>query len=148
MPNLRCPACGEAFHAVTCQCRGQILRAEAWTLGRWDWRPVFGSFADNVRPMDIDFIVERNGRFLVFETKAPGVEIAQGQRRALQALSRLPQFTVAVLWGAPDEVQTIQRVRHGRWGTRYPITNPQLWHFCAQWWTHVANNRKRPAPPV
>lgn len=142
MPNIYCPRCSHDLRVVACQCRGHIHRAAAWELGRWDWRPLYGSFSDHVRPMDIDFLVERNGRFLVFETKAPGVPIETGQRRALEALSRIPQFTVAALWGEPDEPEVIQRVKQGEWGKEHAIDAAQLWQFGAQWWTQIANRRR------
>lgn len=144
MPNVACPSCGHEFRAVACQCRGHIVSAEAWKLGRWDWRPLFGSFADNVRPMDIDFLVERNGNFLVFETKPPGgAEINSGQRRALEQLSRIPKFTVATLYGEPDEPELIQRCIRGRWGNQHEFTQRDLWHFGADWWALVNRARER-----
>ena len=141
MPNVVCASCGHEFKAVRCQCKGHILSAESWKLGRWDWRPVYGSFSDRVRPMDIDFLVERNGKFLLFETKAPGVPIEAGQRRALEAISRIPQFTVAAIWGEPDEAAAISHLSRGQWSPQESVNNSALWDFCARWWTEIANRR-------
>ena len=90
----------------------------------------------------MDFLVERNGQFLVFETKAPNVEIGLGQRRALEALARLPQFTVAAIWGAPDDAEALQECRNGAWLKAAPIDNAGLWEWAADWWVSV-NQRRR-----
>jgi hypothetical protein len=96
--------------------------------------------------MDIDFLVERNGQFLVFETKPPNGDIYdrrfKGQRRALEALARIPQFTVAALYGEPDEPAFIQRCVSGAWRAKYELSNLELWNFCADWWLRKANGKK------
>lgn len=125
------------MRAVACQCKGQIINAEAWKLGRWDWRPIFGSFAHDVRPMDIDCIVERKGQFLVFETKRANGDVPRGQEIALERLSVLPQFTVAKLFGEPDVPERIQQCVNGQWLRPQAFTPPDLWHFCADWWCRV-----------
>jgi hypothetical protein len=87
--------------------------------------------------MDIDFIVERNGQFLVYETKAPNVEVGRGQQLALQRLAQLPQFTVATIWGAPDEPEQIQHCTDGFWGKPQPFSQRDLWNHSADWWLKV-----------
>lgn len=92
--------------------------------------------------MDIDFLVERNGKFLVLEAKGPNVEIGKGQRRALEALARIPQFTVATVWGEPDEPTHLQKCVRGLWRPQTPITSGDLWGWGADWWLY-ANGRRR-----
>lgn len=68
--------------------------------GVFDWAWTDGCFGETkIKPMDIDGIVERHGRFLVFETKNPGVVIPKGQRITLRALVNTGVFTVMVIWG-------------------------------------------------
>jgi hypothetical protein len=92
--------------------------------------------------MDVDFLVERNGQFLVLETKAPNVAIGIGQKRALEAMARLPQFTVAAIWGKPDEAEALQECRNGTWMRATPIDNAGLWAWASDWWVSV-NRRRR-----
>lgn len=70
--------------------------------GVFDWSWTQGCFKDTrITPMDVDAIVERNGHFLVFETKADGVPIPVGQLLTLKALHKLGRFTIFLLWGKP-----------------------------------------------
>jgi len=57
----------------------------------------------NMAPMDIDGVIERRGKFLMFETKSPGVSIPRGQVITLEALVKTGYVTVFVLWGKTVE---------------------------------------------
>lgn len=60
-----------------------------------------------IEPMDFDAVVERNGRFLVFETKIPGQEIPLGQSITLTAKWK-QGATIFVLAGKePKEISGI-----------------------------------------
>jgi hypothetical protein len=67
----------------------------------WDWcLPCLKSRSgDGKGPMDFDAVIERNGQFLVFETKDPGKEIPEGQERTLRAAHALGQFTIMFIFG-------------------------------------------------
>lgn len=55
--------------------------------GLFDWdflRPAW--LGTNIEPMDIDAMVERKGKILLFETKTEGKEIPVGQKIALERL--------------------------------------------------------------
>lgn len=55
--------------------------------GKFDWDFLLPAFeGTKITPMDIDGVVERKGRFLMFETKAPGKEIPLGQKITLEQL--------------------------------------------------------------
>jgi hypothetical protein len=76
--------------------------------GVFDWSWTDGCFGDTkISPMDIDGFVERNGQFLIFETKNHGVPVKQGQMIALKAMHRLGCFTVAIIHGKtfPEEAE-------------------------------------------
>lgn len=79
----------------------------------WDWTPLNECFrGTNIRVTDIDGFVERNGRFLVIETKKPGDEIPQGQGLTFAALAATGLFTIVIIWGkhnAPEEIGVITR---------------------------------------
>lgn len=53
---------------------------------------------------DIDALIERKGKFLVFEGKpwSNGVSIKYGQHLALQALAKIPSFTVYLIGECED----------------------------------------------
>lgn len=68
--------------------------------GVFDWSWTQGCFGNGkITPMDFDGVVERNGQFLIFETKEPGAKIPKGQLYTLQACHRLGCFTILLIWG-------------------------------------------------
>lgn len=58
------------------------------------WDDLIECFPRRIRPTDIDGLVEINGHFLFLEEKRAGCGPDEGQRRALLALSELPDVTV------------------------------------------------------
>lgn len=78
--------------------------------GTFDWSWTKGCFGDTkITPMDLDGIVERKGKFLVFETKNIGIEIPTGQLITLQQLVRTRLFTVMIIWGkkSPEKIKVL-----------------------------------------
>lgn len=74
----------------------------------WDWGILRGCFGGTrIEPTDIDGFVERNGKFLAFETKSPGVEIKTGQMITFKHLIDLGCFTVVLVWGEPGKPERI-----------------------------------------
>ncbi len=66
--------------------------------GVFDWDFLKPAFAPTkIEPMDLDAIVERNGRFLVFETKSQEKPIPQGQVITLEQLAKTRLFTIIIL---------------------------------------------------
>lgn len=59
----------------------------------------FGS--TKIMPTDIDFMVERNGCFLVMEFKPEGKIISLGQDIMLKKLSAVPNFSVVLAYHKP-----------------------------------------------
>jgi len=77
--------------------------------GVWDWALLDGCFGETkIKPTDIDGFVERNGRFLILETKAPGASIPQGQFITFQQLVRRAGAMVIVIWGTNNKVEHIK----------------------------------------
>ena len=68
-----------------------------------------GWFVPGVSPTDIDYAIERRGRFLFIENKRPGQEIPRGQAILFDALQRLPGAAVLIVEGNP--VDDIHRAR-------------------------------------
>lgn len=74
--------------------------------GIFDWSflsPVFEG--TKIEPMDIDAMVERHRKILLFETKEPGRQIPQGQVIALEALLTIGKGNIClmVLYGKTKE---------------------------------------------
>ncbi len=84
--------------------------------GIFDWEfllPVFKG--TKITPTDIDALVERYGRILIFETKQPGKGIPLGQVKALETLLRLGRGFVCIM------------VLYGKSATA--ITGMEEWHY-------------------
>jgi len=68
--------------------------------GVFDWSWTQGCFGQGrITPMDFDGVVERNGNFILFETKNLGVPIPKGQLITLEAAYRLGCFTIMLIHG-------------------------------------------------
>jgi hypothetical protein len=82
--------------------------------------------------MDVDFLLEKNGRFLVMEFKPEGVALQQGQRIALKNLVR-KDFDVWVV----RQGKTFHEVRmldgRGDEGDPYMWTSPELAFAVSDW---------------
>lgn len=81
--------------------------------GIFDWDFILPAFeGTKITPMDIDAMVERNGKFLLFETKCPGKEIPQGQVIALTNLIIMGKGNVSllVIYGKSEfEIEAVER---------------------------------------
>lgn len=71
--------------------------------------------------MDLDFLIERRGRFLVLEMKPwiKGVNVGFGQHLALEALAKVESFDVYLI----GEVERTGALYRCRYGERDPIKN-------------------------
>lgn len=86
-------------------------RFESWSPagydGLFDWDFLLPALeGTRCQPMDFDCVIERRGRFLVFETKIPGKEVPQGQQITLDAALKTGNFCVMLLEGkTPATIQ-------------------------------------------
>lgn len=81
-----------------------INNAEAYLRGVWDWGILRGCFGETkIEPTDIDGCVERNGQFLVLETKAPTASVEQGQQITFDRMLSTGRFTVIIVWGETNK---------------------------------------------
>lgn len=74
----------------------------------WDWTPLNQCFARNIRVADIDGQVEVSKNWLILEGKTENVEMPEGQRKSLERMSALPEFTVVVFYGEPPDIRTVK----------------------------------------
>lgn len=86
-----------------------INNPDQYMAGVWDWAILDGCFGETrIKPTDIDGFVERNGCFLVLETKQPGARLPQGQEITFKRLVERAGAVVIVIWG---ERNTPNRLR-------------------------------------
>lgn len=108
--------------------------------GLFDWDFLKGAFGPVIMPMDLDGVVERNGRFLVFETKEPGKTIPRGQEISLKALCATGIFTIFVLYGKTANALTRMEEWHAMKETIHePVTPEIVWARANQWFKYVSS---------
>jgi hypothetical protein len=72
--------------------------------GEFDWDFLLPAFeGTKITPMDLDCVVEKNGKFLVFETKLKDAPISLGQQIMLERLVETKLFNVIILRGKRAE---------------------------------------------
>lgn len=120
-----------------------INNPDLYMQGVWDWAILDGCFGNTrIKPTDVDGLVERNGKFLVLETKSPGARLPEGQEITFKSLVRNVGAVVIVIWG---EQNTAQRVKV--FSRKYPngieqaIDNKQLRAWVSSWFDE-ANAQK------
>lgn len=80
-----------------------INNPELYMAGVWDWQFLNECFRPTrIKVMDIDGFVERNGRFLVIETKRSGAEIPTGELISFRQLVKQGHW-VLIIWGYQKE---------------------------------------------
>jgi len=90
-----------------------IRNARTFMDNLWDWEILDGCFGKTTMGVsDLDGIIERHGQFLVLETKSTGKSIPIGQVRIFEAMARMKNFTVLVVWGDPGYPNRMQEWPH------------------------------------
>ncbi len=89
------------------------------------------------RMTDLDGIVERRGRFLVVEWKAPGASVKRAQERALDELNRLDQFTVKIVHGTSDPMEP--KLYRAPFGQDVPTDLANFQQRCSRWFQQASD---------
>ena len=119
-----------------------IRNAHSYLEGVWDWGILKGCFGETkIEPTDIDGFVERNGRFLVLETKHKDVPIMQGQFITFNKLVSTGYFTIIILWGNQNQPEQMQ-VLYPFHQTKIKEANIEDFRRTVKWWYNYANNFK------
>ncbi len=116
-PLRGCPTCG--------------TKVTDLALGPRDFRWVSESLPGKVAPMDVDFILERKGHFLILELKPMGGYVGVGQGRTLRALKKFAD--VWVVYGEGPQVE----VDFGD-GERHPMALSFLASEINQWFEEAS----------
>ena len=113
--------------------------------GVWNWD--FISLPGKLKPSDIDGLIERNGKFLVIETKHPNSkQIPKGQFITLKRLHDTGLFTIVIAYGEnsnPTEMDIwyAKDPLFGTWGQctgRKPCNKEDVQRL-VDWWFKKAN---------
>jgi len=105
-PLRGCPLCGTRVAAVN--------------LGLRDYTWLGDTLPGRVAPTDLDFVLEKNGCFLVLEFKGDGAPLPQGQRITLKTLVR-KGFDVWVVWSDDTKRVLAAFAMNERGETKTPV---------------------------
>jgi len=106
--------------------------------GVFNWDFLKGAFGPRIEPMDFDGVVERNGYFLIFETKTPGTLVPDGQTITFENLVRCDtRFTIIFCAKQPADICAWDVwTNHGR--VHYDGNAATLKAWCSAWFEHVS----------
>jgi hypothetical protein len=113
-----------------------IKNPELFLNSMWDWSPFNNCFGDTkIRIADIDGFVERNGQFLVIETKGHGVPIPFGQKLSYKTLLAGGNATLLYIWGEPNKTASQVEIHYhnGRTAIKQDVTIQQLKDLIGNW---------------
>ena len=117
--------------------------------GVFDWEWTQGCFGSGrITPMDFDGVVERKGNFIVFETKAPGVPIPDGQLFTLKRAHQLGVFTIMLIHGktVPEasQVWCPPDFKNGKVMDDFrEITVTRAREFVSEWYQYADKNPRQ-----
>lgn len=124
-PLRGCPMCGTPVADVK--------------LGLRDYRWLADALPGKVAPTDLDFVLERRGRFLVLEFKPAGASLPLGQRLTLKQLVRAG-MDVWVVWGEDlDFIQVGAVDKRGDVPFVADMTVNRLKRYVADWFKEVSD---------
>ncbi len=112
-----------------------------------DWGFLKDCFPRKIEPTDLDGLVEINGRALILEWKRTGARMTDGQRYALEGLTRggKDDIVVFVIYGdcLTMTAEVIQEVRHGEVREKIPCTNELVRERAKEWGQWADRQKKR-----
>lgn len=118
-----------------------ISNSEEYVASLWDWQVLDGCFGGgNIKPSDIDGMVERNGHFLYLETKGINVALKLGQKIAIENRVKDGISTCVVIWGnpgAPEHMQVFRPVFYASDEAPHACNLQDLRNFCQRWYNHA-----------
>ncbi len=85
--------------------------------GVFEWDFILPAFeGTKITPMDFDAVIERNGMFLIFETKHIGAPVPLGQQITLEQIIRLGRGKVHVFVLQGKSAPSVARIEEWYWG--------------------------------
>jgi hypothetical protein len=115
-----------------------INNIKSYVDNLWDWGILNGCFGNtNIKPTDIDGIVERNGEFLLLEAKSPHKEIPRGQQIMFNNLMKTGIFTIMVIWGNVNKPEEIQITNKLGIGEKEPCDLAKFRESVVRWFSYA-----------
>jgi len=107
-----------------------------------EWEFLRGCFDYGIMPTDIDGCIERNGHYLFFEEKHPGIDLGRGQQRLLHDLNVNRDATIFIIWGDTEipyveEMSIWRPFSNGKRRDPFPVNIEILKTKCRQWFKWV-----------
>jgi len=115
--------------------------------GIFDWAFTQGAVGKGlITPMDIDGIIERKGKFLVFETKDNGKDVPRGQLITFTKLYELKCFTILFIQGKTTHEKVMAWCQPGFYGGKkysnfVPCNDVKLNNFTKKWYEFANEHR-------
>ena len=122
-PLRRCPTC--------------LAPASESKLGLRDYQWLGDALPGKVSPMDCDFVLERNGNFLIIEFKQADGYVPTGQFITLKALERMGAEVWLVRGDGPRV--TVEVLLNGEWMPPFDITVDELAKETRKWFEEMSN---------
>lgn len=105
----------------------------------WDWSFLNDCFGETkIRVTDVDGLIERNGHFLLIETKMPKQEIPVGQAILFEKFAREERHHVLIVWGYKNKPVAAQF-----WGRPVMDADEQSLKAIIRRWFKYANGPKK-----
>lgn len=121
-PLRKCPTC--------------LTPVDETHLGLRDFRWASDALPGKVAPMDVDFVLERNGRFLVIEFKPIDMRVGMGQLITLKALEAIGMEVWLVRGDGPSV--TVECLDDGHWSEPAATTVDLLAQSVAAWFDEAS----------
>jgi hypothetical protein len=113
--------------------RHECTRDGCYLAALPEWEDIIACFPRNIRPTDIDGMVEINGNFLFLEEKSAKKSLDAGQRIALKELSRNPNTTVLVFRPGRAADMEVMVLKDGQTEGFQDCSKSQFLHWIQRW---------------
>lgn len=120
-----------------------INRLDRYIAGLWNWDSISEVLPGRARIGDIDGCVERRGRLLMLETKAPGAEIPKGQEIMFRNLARSGIVSTIVLWGRDGQAEEMMIYWKDKIYPKRPADIDDVRNAVSKWYAWAS---KQPLP--
>jgi hypothetical protein len=116
-----------------------------WRNSFWDWTFYNECFAPTrIRLTDIDGFVERQGNFLILETKRPGAILPEGQRIMFKRMAKTGLFTIFIIWGPTNIPQEIIQITQSIWTSPKKCNTAILKRMIREWFENASYSNYSP----
>ncbi|MCB0185752.1 MAG: hypothetical protein KDE31_15900 [Caldilineaceae bacterium] len=120
-----------------------INNLDRFIQGLWNWDPISEVLPGKARVGDIDGCLERRGKLLMLETKAPGAAIPTGQAIMFDNLRKTGVVSTIIIWGRQNQPEAMEIYAQNQICPKRPATMDDVRAAVRQWYTW-ASQQPRP----